>query len=131
MTTQLISTYKQWHGRVAAANTSRDGTGTIVDVVTGHTSYGSRVDRIRAAAEVATTAGMLRLWLYNGTAWRLLDELAVTAITPSTSVEVWQSGDVVFRGGLKIPAGWKLGVTMHNAEAVNVFADGGDYGAAA
>lgn len=119
------ATIKQWHGRVAAANTNRDGSGSLVDVVTAGAS-GSRVDRIRACAEVTTTAGIFRIWLYNGSAYRLLHEELVSAITPSTTVAAWEF-ERVFSGGLQLPTTWKLAVTMHNNEAVNVFAEGGDY----
>ena len=131
MATPLIATYRTWHGRAAVANSNLDGTGTIVDVATAHPTYGSRIDVVRAHAEVVTTDGLLRLFLHNGSAWRLLMEIAVPAVTASGTVAAWDSADIYFRGGgLHLPAGWRLGAAVANAEPVNVFATGGDYGAA-
>lgn len=45
--------------QVSAANTNRDGTGTIVDLVTGGT-YGTRIDKVRICATGTTTAGVIR-----------------------------------------------------------------------
>lgn len=119
------ATPKQWQARVDAANTNRDGSGTLVDLVPT-SAAGGRVDRIRVRAEVTTTAGMFRLWHFNGSAYRLLDEAPVSAITPSATVEVWKA-EFTFPGGLQFEATHKLAITMHKAEAVNAFAEGALY----
>jgi hypothetical protein len=117
---------RQAQGRAAAANTNRDGSGTIVDILTAG-SNGSRVDRVRITAEVATTAGWIRLWLYNGSAYRMLHEEPVPAVTLTAgSTSVWMF-EKSFPGGLLLPATWKLAITTHNAEAFNAFAEGGDF----
>lgn len=113
---------------VAAANTNRDGTGTLVDLVTGGAD-GTRIDRILARATVTTTAGTLRIWYYNGTTNFLVDEIPVTALTPSATVQSF-TAERVRSDGLPwfvLPSGHKLKITMHNAESMNVFALGGDY----
>ena len=72
-----------------------------------------------------TTAGVIRLYLYDGTNNYLLREILVTAVTPSTSLEAW-SADVDL-DGLILPSGWKLRASTHNAEAFRIFARGGDF----
>jgi hypothetical protein len=119
---------RQAQARVAAANTARDGSGSIVDLITASATVGTRVDRVRVTAEVATTAGWFRLWLYNGSAYRLFHEEPVPAVTLTAgSTSVWEF-ERVFHGGLMLPPTWKLAITTHNAEAFNAFAEGGDFG---
>jgi len=110
---------------VSAANTLRDGTGTIVDVFTPG-AQGGEVELIRVVAQATTTAGVVRIFIHNGTAYRLYKELLVTAITPSATVEVF-SIEFVPTKRLILPAGYKLGASTHNAETFNVLAQGGNY----
>lgn len=113
---------------VNAANTNRDGTGTLVDLITAGLN-GTRVDRLVFEAAVTTTAGVIRVFHYNGANSRLWKEILVTAITPSTTlaafrwVEERTDGQALFT----LPPGHKLQFTMHNAESMNAFAHGGDY----
>lgn len=120
-----VGTPQTWQAALSAANTNRDGTGTIVDVVTGGSS-GSRVDKVRVAASGTTTAGVVRLYLYDGSNTYLIKELLIAAITPSTSIAVaeaeWDAD------GLVLPTNtWKLRASTHNAEAFKVFAKGGNF----
>jgi hypothetical protein len=114
--------------QATAANTNRDGTGTIATLFTAGAS-GSRVERVRIQAAGTTTAGVVRLFIHDGTNARLLREVLVTAITPSTTVEAF-SADVDFSGPdqvLVLPTGYSLRVSTHNAETFNCFAFGGDF----
>lgn len=110
--------------QVTAANTNRDGTGTIATVVTGDAD-GTRVMRIIICATGTTTAGVIRLYEYDGTNTRLLDEILVSAVTPSTTVKAWQyeykrtDGSPVLY--LK-NASYELRASTHVAETFNVFA---------
>lgn len=103
--------------QISAANTGRDGTGTIVDVVTAGAN-GTRVDDVTVVATGTTTAGVVRLFLHDGTNTRLWKEILVAAITPSASVEVWKArfSDLA----LVLEFGWKLQASTHNAETFNV-----------
>lgn len=105
------------HGQLSVANTARDGTGTIVDILSAGAS-GTRVDDIALVAAGVTTAGVVRLFIHNGTSWRLWREVLVTAITPSATVQVWSS--YLQNLGLVLKTGWKLGASTHNAETFNV-----------
>lgn len=114
-------------GQVSAANTNRDGTGTLVDILTG-AANGTRVQKITVKATGTTTAGMVRLYLYNGTITRLWKEVEVAAITPSASVKTFEKEIELFGElALHLPANYVLRASTHNAETFNVLAEGGSY----
>jgi len=107
---------------VSAANTARDGTGTVVTVLTAGTNFGSVVDLITIEAQVATTAGVIRLFVHNGSAFFLWKEILVTAITPSTTLAAFRT-EVSRSDGLPVlvlPAGYSLRASTHNAEAQTI-----------
>lgn len=114
------------HAAVTAANTNRDGTGTIVTIATGSAS-GFKVLSVVAKAEVTTTAGMIRLFIStdSGSTWDLFDEMEVPAVTPSASLSSSRVSrnynDLVLTGTTN-----RLGASTHNAEAHTVFALGAD-----
>lgn len=120
-----VGTPKTWHASLSAANTNRDGSGTIVTLASGG-SNGSRIDRVKVVARGATTAGVIRLFLNDGTNTYLYEEIMVDAITPSTSVKVWK-GEITFADGIALPNGWSLRASTHIAEAFTAVAHGGDY----
>lgn len=103
--------------QVSAANTARDGTGTIVTVFTAGAS-GSRVDDIALTATVTTTAGTVRLFLHDGTNARLWKEIMVTANTVSATNPAWSS--TLNNQSLILQTGWSLRASTETAEAINV-----------
>ena len=112
-------------GQVSAANTNLDGTGTLVTVVTGGAN-GSRIDRVVLKAIVTTTAGMIRLFVYDGTNTRLVREVTVEAITKSASVAAWEED--LLTPDLYLPSSsYQLKASTEKAETFNVFALGGNY----
>lgn len=109
---------------ISAANTGRDGTGTIVTVCAGGTA-GSRVSAVHIKATVSTTVGMVRLFLSTdtGTTWRLRKEIPLTtAITVSASVAGFEA-TVTFDGLVLLGATDLLGASTHNAETFVVHPD--------
>lgn len=104
-------------GVLSAANTARDGTGTIVTILTAGAS-GTLVDDIVFTATATTTAGMLRLFLHDGTNARLLKEIPVAAITPSATVAAWTSS--LSNQSILLQSGWSLRASTEKAEAFNV-----------
>src|SRR5438105_4103684 len=76
--------------QISTANTNRDGTGTVGSVVTGSTN-GRRIDKITITAAVTTTAGMVRLYIDDGTNVRLWKEVPVSAITVGASTPAFTS----------------------------------------
>jgi len=126
------------------ANTNRDGTGTVATIFTAGSS-GSRIERIMINATGTTTAGMLRLFVHDGTAFFLWEELPVPAITPSATVATFK-GIVTFGAtaysktagaastvitlpgvGMILPNGHSLRISTHNGEAFHANAVGGDF----
>jgi len=110
---------------VSSANTNRDGTGTIVDIFTAG-AQGTLVELIRVIATGTTTAGQVRIFIHDGSTYMLYDEIAVTAITPSATVQAFEA-ELIPTKPLVIPTGFKLAASTHNAETFRVFATGGDY----
>jgi hypothetical protein len=116
--------------RISTANTGRDGSGTTGDVITGATS-GTRIDRIVITATGTTTAGMVRLFIYDGSAnTRAWKEVVVTAITVAASTPAFTATIVspdLNSPLLVLPNAYVLRASTHNAETFDVVAHGGDY----
>lgn len=114
--------------QVSAANTNRDGTGTIVDLVSG-TTFGRYIRKIRVKATGTTTAGMVAIYFFDGTNTRLEREIAVTAITPSTTVTSFEA-EVLFSdldAIILIGTSTKLQASTQKAETFNIHIDYADY----
>lgn len=116
-TAQYASTVQNGQGQISVANTNRNGTGTLVTIFTGATN-GSRVDDIYIVATGTTTAGVVRLFISDGSNIRLWQEILVTAITPSTTVAVWSY--TLLNQALLLENGWSLQAATNNAETFNV-----------
>lgn len=114
---QYAATPRSAVAQVSTANTNRDGTGTIATVFTAG-SNGSRVDDIWIVGTGTTTAGVVRLFVNDGTNTRLWQEVMVTAITPSVSVQVFNTA--LFNQALILPNGWSLRASTQIAETFNV-----------
>jgi hypothetical protein len=102
---------------VSAANTARDGTGTLVTVFTAGAS-GSRIDDIRITAAGTVTAGVVRLFVHDGTTGRLWQEVMVTATTPSTTVQTFNTA--LLNQALLLPTGYSLRASTNNAETFHI-----------
>lgn len=122
----------------ATANTNRDGTGTIAQIAVGR-GPGTRVEFVNFSAAGTTTAGVLRVFKkasglarnadgsfasYSAPTWRLLAEILVTAVIPSTLLAVFSAQWAPTNGHL-LADGEQLGVSTHNAETFNAEAQGG------
>ncbi len=117
--------------RISAANTNRDGTGTVYSLVTGGAN-GTRVDRVTITAISSTTTGMIRFYLKDNAGsphTRLVKEILVNAITPSGVLQAFAYEWC--RNGLNgqpsdgqpvalVPNGWQLLVSTNNAESFDV-----------
>ncbi len=115
---------------ITTANTGLDGSGTlntnIWDVLTA-ASNGTTIQSITAKATVSTTAGMVRLFIYDGTNTKLLTEIKVSAVTKSATAHSF-SQRIDFNGiDLVLKSGWKLRATTQNSETFNVIAEGLDW----
>jgi hypothetical protein len=108
---------------ISTANTNRDGTGTVGTVITAGAS-GTKIEEVVVVGTGTVTAGMVRLFLYDGTTYYLFDEVAITATTPSATVQVYRARRAY--PNLTLPNGWSLRASTHNAETFIVEAFGGD-----
>lgn len=104
--------------QATAANTARNGTGTIATVLTAAAS-GTRIDDVEITATGATTEGVVRLWLHDGTNARLWREFIVPAVTPSVTTPVWsvRATDLAL---ILQNASWSLRASTEKAETFNV-----------
>ena len=130
MTNKFPTWYEQpctFHATVSAANSARDGTGTIATIASADaTGRGIGIDLINITAGATTTAGMIRFFLNDGSAKKLRKEVAVTAVTPSATVPVF-STSYQPATRMNLEPGWSLMASTENAEVFYVAADGGKY----
>lgn len=124
------STPRLGSGVLSAANANRDGTGTIVNVFTAGAS-GSRIEAINIQATAATTLGMVRLFVFDGTNTRLIYEVSVAGVTPSGTQPAFSvqltTANLSNLLPIILPTGHALRASTNNAEAFNVVAMGGDF----
>ena len=118
-----------WMGQVTAANTNRDGTGTLATLGTAPAA-GTRLDGVIVQAIGATTAGMIRLFIHDGSNARLFLEVPVLAVTPSATQPAWAAqinvNSMAHLFPLILPSGHSLRASTHNAETFNVVGCAGD-----
>jgi len=108
----------------ATANSNLDGTGTLGDIITG-ASQGTHIQHVKIKAEGTTTAGMIRLFIYDLATTLLMKEFLVAAITPSATVQSWEV-EWIPTTNLILASGEILRVSTENAETFTAFAFGGD-----
>ena len=117
-TAQYAATARTAIAQISTANTNRNGTGTIGTVFTGGSS-GSRIDDISIVATGTTTAGVVRLFLNDGTTSYLWQEILVSAITPSTTVQVF-SFTLLNQALILASSSWSLRASTNNSETFNI-----------
>ncbi len=117
-------------GQASIASTELSLTAPInIGIVFVAGANGSRVERLRAVGFGATVAGLINVFLHDGTAHRLIRSISVGAAAPSATTATWGadgSGTISFEGGLMLPAGWSLRVATTQAQGFHVTADGAD-----
>lgn len=125
----FAATPKQGSATISSADTSYSTPTTTATIMSGGAS-GSRVERCRVCATGTTAAGVVNIWYFDGTNYRLLRSLVVTAITASTILPPWGTdgaGLITFEGGLQIPNGSSLRISTTIAQGFVATADYGDY----
>lgn len=118
----FAATPRSSSGNLSSAGTL-SGFTNAVDIFTAG-SAGSRIDSVFIKATGTTTAGQVRLAIYNGSTAYIIKEQAVTAITPSGSTSSFEATIAL---GIVIPTGYKLQANTLNGEAFSVTANGGDF----
>lgn len=109
--------------QASTANTATDGTGTLATVITA-ASTGTKIYEVIIDATGNSTAGMVRMFINDGTNSRLFDEFNVSAITASSTVPTFRTSKTY--SNLVLPSGYSLRASTHNAETFNVYAFGAD-----
>lgn len=103
-------------GRTSAANTARDGSGTVTTLFTAGVN-GARIDKVVATSAQATPAAcsnmVVRLFISdaNGANYRLLQEQTITATTASNTA-IGAFATFNFAGGCMLVAGQVIGCTQ-------------------
>lgn len=128
---QYASAMKVAFGTVSAANTAKDGTGTVVTVATGGTN-GSLINKIEVRALGTNVATVMRFFVNNGSANTTASNNALAfekTIALTTLSEVGELADNIIdvtRGTITEPAipflppGYKINVTIGTAVAAGL-----------
>ncbi len=113
---------------ITAANTAKDGTGTVSTIATAQATNGSYVLKVRAQPTGTNTASCLRLFLNNGStnATATNNSLIADVSLPATTLsEVAGQAPIEVHLDLPIPAGYKInaviGTTVAAAWQVTCF----------
>ena len=118
--------------QLAAANTARDGSGTLVDVHTGNASNQTRLDRLRVQALGITTAGFIHAYIKkSGGSYRFIREWSVQPIAAqdiANGVPRWSLDiDCTLNSeALYLQSGDILALGTDKAESFSVMICGGD-----
>lgn len=121
---------------VISAATAYGGTRTsptgLTTIFNGSTTKDRMVRRVDIKALGVTVAGLLELWLYDGTTHYLIPGMRapIMALTPSTTVDPW-GATIEPGGGLFIPAAgtaWELraGASTSQTGAISIVAQGAE-----
>lgn len=108
---------------ISTANSNLDGTGTLGTLITG-ASNGTLVKSVTFKATGNTTQGMLRLFIYDGTNTRLVDEITVPTVTKSGQDH---SFETTIQCNYRLKSGYLLKVSTQNAESFNVIANASNW----
>lgn len=109
----------------ATADTSMTAPTQSVTVVTGAT-LGSKVEELTFIGTGTTLAGLINVFLYDGTTYHLYDQVAVTAVTSSTTAAAFRQQR--FYQNLWVKTGWFLKVTSTVAsQLISVTAQFADF----
>lgn len=109
---------------ISSADTSRTSPTNVGTVFTAGSS-GSRIDEVWITAAGTSTTNTVRLFIYTGSTYYLLEEIAITAITPAAGTQSFTT--TLTFNTLVIPSGYSLRATTNNAETYHVLAFGGDF----
>lgn len=114
---------------VSTANTNRDGTGTIADILTGASS-GTKIELITIHATSDPADSIIVIYRHNGTSYFVVDEFDMANPNPAsatqTALHMERQYDTLY-----LPSNsWKLAASITaapTAGVVNVWADGADF----
>lgn len=112
---------------VSTANSNLDGSGALGTVLTAASS-GTIIQSIVIKAQVNTTPGMVRLFLYDGSNYtKLFKEIPIPYVTKSGTAHSFSHRIDFGERDFALKANWVLKASTENAEAFNVIAEGLDW----
>ena len=130
-TAQYASTPKFGSATLTTADTSLTAPTTVGTIVTAGAS-GTRIDYIDIQGVATTVAGLINLFVYDGTTYVLWQQVPVQVVTSSTTVPAFTAA-LSSNGNsnimpLTLPTGYSLRATTSVAQTgVRVTAYGGDF----
>ena len=127
-TPTFASTSRLGVAAVSAANTNRDGTGTIVDILTG-VSAGTRIERVVLQTTGDPADSVVTLYIHNGASWFLFDEFDLGNPTAASTTVAGYRVEKAYSDLVLPSSSFKLGAAITvalTAGVMNVFAFGGD-----
>lgn len=113
---------------VSAANAARDGTGTIVDIMVG-VAAGTKINEIAVQTTGDPADSILTLFLHNGTAYFLFDEIDLNNPAAASATVSGYRTSRRYENLVLPSASWKLAAAITvalTAGVMNVFAFGAD-----
>lgn len=130
-TAQYASTPKIGSALLTTADTSLTAPSTVGTVFTAGAS-GSRIDYIEIQGVASTSAGLVNLFIFDGTNYFLYIQVPVIAITSSTTAVAFNSAISSNTSPnllpINLPTGYSLRATVSVTQTgVRVTAMGGDY----
>jgi hypothetical protein len=114
-----------------AANTNKDGTGTVATVFTAGVN-GSKIDRVFLQHMGSNTATVVRFFVNNGSSQSVAANnylIHEEALASWSNSETTASTSTIWPANLILPAGYKLNVTIGTAIASGIMCtgEGSDY----
>jgi hypothetical protein len=109
----------QWN-TISAANTAKDGTGTVVLVYTADADNGGFLESITFAPLGTNVATVARVWLNNGSTNTTATNntlIADITLSATTNSEVQGQTPFVLAFNRMIPAGYRIYITLGTAVA--------------
>jgi hypothetical protein len=121
-----------WAAGITAANTAKDGTGTVDTVFTADATNGSFLQKLIVRPRGTNVASVLRVFINNGLTNATAANnclIAEVSLAATTNTEVAAIAGFEVPMSLPIPPGYKINVTLGTAVAGGyaVAGIGGDY----
>lgn len=121
-----------WVNGITAANTAKDGTGTVETVFTADATNGSYLQKLIIRPRGTNVVSVLRVFLNNGATNATAANNAIIGeigLPATTNTEVAAIAGLELPLNLPIPPGYKINVVLGTAVAGGyaVTAMGGDY----
>ena len=128
---QYAATPKIGSALLTAADTSLTAPTTVGTVLTAGAS-GSRIDYIEIQGVATTIAGLINLFIFDGTTYFLWQQIPILAITSGTTAPAFTANLSSNTNAnilpLNLPTGYSLRATTTTAQTgIRVIAYGGDF----